>query len=145
MKRTKFNAPQAPNYYEQIFIEKIEQYRRIKKDTLELFVFGCKKLNGQRALRKMIERYNNYRYENIIPLGKIVTTQTGLFELIRSDHHQAQRVRNKAKYDLIAAAIAYRNTRKILGDNISDSQVSMYDIVNLSLNELMELANELQE
>jgi hypothetical protein len=143
--RTKFEAPSEPGYHEQIFIEKMEQYKTIKKDTLELFVFGCKKPNGQRALRNMIEKYNNYRFENIIPLGKIVTLETGWFELVRSTHDQANKVRNKAKYDLIAAAIAYRHTRKILGDRINDDQVSMYDVVNLSLNELMLMADELQE
>ena len=144
MIRTKFRNAQAPDYHEQIFIERMERYKSIKKDTLALFIFGyvpdSQTKSRHRQVRKYIERYNNYRYKNIIPLGKIIT-HNGSYELIRSESPLANKIRLKAKYDLIASAINYHNTRKALGDTQHDDQIDIYAELGMSLSELMDYAN----
>ena len=145
MKRTKFNAPQQPDYHEQEFIRLIEKYYTVKKASLAQLIFAVYEINEShyRRIRKYVEKYNNAKYEGITPLGKIVTVDDK-WELVRSDNPLANKVRNKAKYDLICAAIDYHNTMRALGEETHHDQISMYDITHKSLAELIEEAQALQ-
>ena len=143
--REKFRNPTLPDYHEQQFIRVIEQYKRIKKETLHGLIFGFEcKSDKYRDIRKFQERYNNSKYTDIIPLGKIININ-GIYTLVRSDNPLANKVRNKAKFDLICAAIDYQNTLKALGHEVHDNQISLYDIAKMSLNEHITRSKELDQ
>lgn len=144
--REKFKQPTAPDYHEEIFIKHIELHKKIKKDSLAHIIYNVYQLNEShhRRIRKMIEKYNNGLYKNIIPLGKIVTVN-GFYTLVRSNDELANKVRNKAKYDMICGLIDYKNTLSILGPSTHDNQIDIYDALDMDLADLIELAKQLKE
>jgi hypothetical protein len=92
----------------------------------------------------MIERYNNNKYINIIPLGKIIT-YNGEYILVRSNHALADKVRLQARYNMLCGIIDYQNTIKILGEQVLQGQVTTYDLHRKTMSELIKEANELEE
>jgi glucose-6-phosphate isomerase len=145
--RTKFQAPSAPDYHEQIFIEKMEQYKSINKDTLLLFIFGSKN-DRHRQIRKMIEKYHSFKFLNndgtpIIPLGRIKSIN-GKYVLVRHDHNLADKISTEIDLNLVTAAIDKKNKDRTYGNRQAKNQISIYDIQKMTLNELMQLAEKMQ-
>ena len=143
MKRTKFQAPTPPNTDEQGFIYIMEKWHSLEKDELARYIFADDSPDIQRKLRKMLEKYNNALFEGIIPLGKIIS-RNGNYELIRSNHELADKIRLRAKYDLLCSAIAYRNTLKILGTEQAEGQLDLFSFADKTLSELITEAQTLE-
>lgn len=140
--REKFIEKITPDYIEMAFINKMEHTHDtygISERTLSL-ILGVSK----RKLRKYKERYNNFKYIDIVPKGKIVTIKK-LYRLITVDSIYAQRIIKKTNYDLICAAIDKHNTIKILGSEQVQGQLSLYDIHKMSYNELLKLGNKIDQ
>ena len=144
MSRVKFSPPQQADYHEQIFIKTIETYQSIKKDSLGQIIYAVYDLTDSkyRTIRKMVERYNNGKYEDITPLGKIVTVDDR-WELVRSNHELADSVRNKARYNFLCGIIDYQNTLKALGDTQANGQLDLFGTSGKTIKELMNEAEEL--
>jgi hypothetical protein len=96
----------------------------------------------------MIEKYHSYKFLNtdgtpIIPLGRIKSIN-GEYVLIRHNHHLADRVSTEIDLNLVTAAIDKHNKDRTYGIRQAKGQLSMYDISNMTLKELMELAEKMQ-
>lgn len=144
--REKFKNATQPDYHEQEFIRLIEKYYTVKKSSFAQLIFAVYEVNDShhRRIRKYIEKYNNNKFDGITPLGKIITVDDR-WELVRSDNPLADKVRNKARYNLICSAIDYHNTMRILGNETHHDQIDMYSVLNKSLAELIEEAKALQD
>ena len=145
--RVKFMQPREPNTNEIMFIEYIEKTHDkygLSEKTLSVFL-GV----SQREVRRMKEMYNNYKFIGYAPQGKIhaVKNEYGkyLYKLITIDSKYCERFINKVNYNLICAAIEKRNSSRILGESQAKGQLTIYDISNMTLEELIAKAEELSD
>ena len=117
--RTKQEPMRTPTHEELEFIRLMESYGRselgIKVETLCKLIF-VKELDEfhARELRYYRERYQNYLYQNIIPIGKIIA-RNGVYKLIDNEHALKEQMQYKALNDLHCALIDFHNTQKIYG------------------------------
>ena len=87
--RTKFEKPRIPSDAESTFIKMMEKYGHlnggIKVTNLSILVFGCNLTPSlERELRRYRERYQNFKYINVIPQGKIIK-RGAFYKLILND------------------------------------------------------------
>lgn len=138
--REKFKVPRIPDETEQLFIQYLEKTHDtygLKENTLSMFLKVA-----PRKLRTFKERYNNFKYVDLTPVGKIVNIN-GLYKLVRFDSKYAHRYILKARYDKICAIIDEYNTRRILGELQHSGQQMLYD--GMTYTELLNHANELDD
>ena len=134
--RAKFKTERYTTEQELLFIEKLER-------THDSFGLSDRTLSvmldtNPRTLRKFKEMYNNMKYSNITPQGKIVCLN-GLYKLVRHNSKYANRIVNKAKFDMLCGIIDYRNTLKTVGLS-TEGQLQMDELFRMSEQDLIELA-----
>lgn len=140
--RLKLTAPINATPEESYFINKLARTHDtfgIKESWLVIHInreFNIKITD--RTIREWKERYNNNKYIGITPQGKIVTVK-GLYKMVRHNSKYAKKVVNKAYFDLLCAAIDYRNTLKTVG-LVAQGQIQFDEIDRMSDTELIELA-----
>ena len=139
--RNKFTAPHDPDYHEQEFIRLIEKYYECEKESFAQLIFLTHLINEShhRRIRKYMETYNSFLYTDTIPLGKVITLN-GKYMLVNSKNALASKLRRSARYDFICGLIKYRNDKRILGEEIHDDQISMEEMLKMSVDDLIELS-----
>lgn len=138
--RTKFEKPRVPSEKEMKFIKTMESlYVGINPATLKHM------LNvSERELRWYQERYNTSKYIGIIPLGRIINKK-GLYRLIKPETAEGDKLRKKIFFNKLCALIDDKQAEITLGPLQLNGQINMYDLLNMSLAELMELANQIDQ
>lgn len=122
--RTKFEQPRVPSDQEQLFIQYVSGFHDtygLSERTLCIFLNTT-----PRTLRKWKERYNNFKYIGVTPIGKLHVIN-GMYKLIRPESRHCRTFQLKAELDLVCAAIQKHNTRKILGELQVNGQTSSLD------------------
>lgn len=130
--RTKFEHQRTPSDEERTFIDVMEKYEEATIVGLCQVVFGKDyDANLERTLRRYRERYQNFKYAEVIPQGVIVKAQSergrDVYRLVRSTDPYARVLRLRAELDLVCAAIQRANTRRILGELQAVGQLDNLD------------------
>ena len=140
--RLKFQAPQQPSENEIHFIELVDKFHDtygLREETLSTFL-----QISRRKVRQYKERYNNYKYIDYAPQGKLVVIN-GLYKLVRNDSIYQRRTQLQAEYNFICALIDKRNTERTIGKLQAIGQVSIYDYTNMDYDELINAAIIMEE
>ena len=138
MSRVKFQAPIEPSKIELLFIQFIHNTNDY--NTYDQTEFAYVLNTNERTLRLWKERYNNRKYINIVPQGKIVSIN-GYYRIVRPDTPLANYYIRKAKFDKLCAIIDEYNTRLLLGEIKANGQLQ-FEEQFYSIDEIIELAKE---
>lgn len=130
----KFEQPRKPNHIEQLFILTIEGQIKIDKEVLVNFM-KC----DERDLRFIQERYNNYKFIGYNPIGEIHCIK-GNYTLVKPNTPLALKMQHKAYFNAIKALIAWRNSKRILGDIQAKGQLDFTKLEGMEYDEFQEIA-----
>ncbi len=139
--RTKFESPRIPTEQEMKFIGYISgtgDGYGLSERTLSLF---CN--TNPRTLRMWKERYNCFKYIDIVPKGRLHNVH-GLYKLIRTNSKYATHYRLKAKFNKLCGILDDYYARITLGELQAKGQIS-FDNELYSEQDLIELAKEYEK
>ena len=137
--RTKFETPREPSEQEHRFISYMsgtgDGYGLSEHDLSLIDFVGV----SPRKLRKFKERYNCFKYIDIVPKGRIHNIN-GLYKLVRTNSKYAPHYRLKARFNKLCGILDDYYAGKTLGDIQAKGQISFdnqlyaeQDLINLAL------------
>ena len=134
----KFDTPHTPTELEQAFIQVMQSRISVHVESLTLLLGVT-----ERELRYMMEDYNNFKFAGYTPQGEIHCSQH-YYELIKPSTPKATKYQHKAYFNAIKSLIAWRNSKRILGEIQLDGQLDFTKLENLSYSELHEVAKMME-